>query len=139
METQHGSRGLLPVSVDARSFGLKQSHTITCAILALKVGFCVQCWPITFHLSSATMSLAGLMSGSECTLEVNPLSQVLKHTDGDRSLQQVRTILSCTSHILTHSQDRIAGPSSSRVSELPFVILSSLFDPLLAPSFTIRV
>jgi hypothetical protein len=39
------------------------------------------------------MSLAGLMSGAECAVEVNPLSQVLKHTvDGDRSLQQVRTI-----------------------------------------------
>jgi hypothetical protein len=36
-----------------------------------------------------TMSLAGLMSGAECAVEVNPLSQVLKHTDGDRSLQQV--------------------------------------------------
>lgn len=35
------------------------------------------------------MSLAGLMSGAECAVEVNPLSQVLKHTDGDRSLQQV--------------------------------------------------
>ena len=35
------------------------------------------------------MSLAGLMSGAECAVQVNPLSQVLKHTDGDRSLQQV--------------------------------------------------
>ncbi|KAH9040745.1 peroxisome targeting signal receptor [Lactarius pseudohatsudake] len=49
------------------------------------------------------MSLAGLMSGSECAIEVNPLSQVLKHTDGDRSLQQ----------------DRISGPSSSRLHHLP--------------------
>ncbi|KAI0266835.1 peroxisome targeting signal receptor [Gloeopeniophorella convolvens] len=49
------------------------------------------------------MSLAGLMSGAECAVEVNPLSQVLKHTDGDRSLQQ----------------DRIAGPSSSRLHHLP--------------------
>ena len=42
------------------------------------------------HIRTAgTMSLAGLMSGAECAVEVNPLSQVLKHTDGDRSLQQV--------------------------------------------------
>ena len=47
------------------------------------------------------MSLANLMSGSECAVEVNPLSQVLKHTDGDRSLQQVRTTPS--PYILTHS------------------------------------
>ena len=35
------------------------------------------------------MSLAGLVSGAECAVQVNPLSQVLKHTDGDRSLLQV--------------------------------------------------
>ena len=35
------------------------------------------------------MSFQGLMSGAECAVEVNPLSQVLKHTEGDRSLQQV--------------------------------------------------
>ncbi|KAH9978583.1 hypothetical protein BGW80DRAFT_1279764 [Lactifluus volemus] len=49
------------------------------------------------------MSLAGLMSGSECAVEVNPLSQVLKHSDADRSLQQ----------------DRTPGPSSSRLHHLP--------------------
>ncbi|KAI0320927.1 hypothetical protein OF83DRAFT_1168929 [Amylostereum chailletii] len=49
------------------------------------------------------MSLQGLMSGAECAIDANPLSQVLKHTDGDRSLQQ----------------DRIAGPSSSRLHHLP--------------------
>lgn len=50
------------------------------------------------------MSLAGLMSGAECAVEVNPLSQVLKHTvDGDRSLQQVRTVFSCSPDILTQS------------------------------------
>ena len=49
------------------------------------------------------MSLAGLMSGAECAVEVNPLSQVLKHTDGDRSLQQVRTMLSCPPFILIYS------------------------------------
>lgn len=86
------------------------------------------------------MSLAGLMSGAECAVEVNPLSQVLKHTvDGDRSLQQVRMVFSCSPDILTHSQDRISGPSSSRVSELPFVILFTLRDPHLAPSSTIHV
>ncbi|KAH7924256.1 TPR-like protein [Leucogyrophana mollusca] len=49
------------------------------------------------------MSLSGLISGSECAVPFNPLSQVLKHTEGDRSLQQ----------------DRIAGPSSSRLQHLP--------------------
>ncbi|KAG9316610.1 TPR-like protein [Chiua virens] len=44
------------------------------------------------------MSLQGLISGSECAVPSNPLSQVLKHTEGDRSLQQ----------------DRVGGPSSSR-------------------------
>ncbi|KAI0732088.1 peroxisome targeting signal receptor [Fomitopsis betulina] len=49
------------------------------------------------------MSLQGLISGSECAVPFNPLSQVLKHTDGDRSVQQ----------------DRVAGPSSSRLQHLP--------------------
>ncbi|KIP05602.1 hypothetical protein PHLGIDRAFT_108068 [Phlebiopsis gigantea 11061_1 CR5-6] len=49
------------------------------------------------------MSLQGLVSGSECAVPFNPLSQVLKHTEGDRSVQQ----------------DRIAGPSSSRLHHLP--------------------
>ncbi|KAI0072438.1 peroxisome targeting signal receptor [Panus rudis PR-1116 ss-1] len=49
------------------------------------------------------MSLQGLVSGSECAVPFNPLSQVLKHTEGDRSLQQ----------------DRVAGPSSSRLQHLP--------------------
>lgn len=49
------------------------------------------------------MSLQGLISGSECAVPLNPLSQVLKHTEGDRSLQQ----------------DRVAGPSSSRLQHLP--------------------
>ena len=71
------------------------------------------------------MSLAGLMSGAECAVQVNPLSQVLKHTDGDRSLQQVR-LLSPHGLIrlltpLQFYQDRIAGPSSSRV-RVPYSI-----------------
>ncbi|KAJ7924984.1 hypothetical protein B0H13DRAFT_1171317 [Mycena leptocephala] len=49
------------------------------------------------------MSFEGLMSGAECAVPFNPLSQVLKHTEGDRSLQQ----------------DRIAGPSSARLHQLP--------------------
>ncbi|OCH91459.1 peroxisome targeting signal receptor [Obba rivulosa] len=49
------------------------------------------------------MSLQGLVSGAECAVPFNPLSQVLKHTEGDRSLQQ----------------DRVAGPSSSRLHHLP--------------------
>ncbi|KAF7361743.1 Peroxisomal targeting signal receptor [Mycena venus] len=49
------------------------------------------------------MSFEGLMSGAECAVPFNPLSQVLKHTEGDRSLQQ----------------DRIAGPSSTRLHQLP--------------------
>ncbi|KAG1731508.1 uncharacterized protein EDB91DRAFT_1058629 [Suillus paluster] len=49
------------------------------------------------------MSLQGLISGSECAVPLNPLSQVLKHTEGDRSLQQ----------------DRVAGSSSSRLQHLP--------------------
>ncbi|KAJ7045695.1 hypothetical protein C8F04DRAFT_1065827 [Mycena alexandri] len=49
------------------------------------------------------MSFEGLISGAECAVPFNPLSQVLKHTEGDRSLQQ----------------DRVAGPSSSRLHQLP--------------------
>ncbi|KAJ3514122.1 hypothetical protein NLJ89_g2562 [Agrocybe chaxingu] len=49
------------------------------------------------------MSFQGLISGSECAAPANPLSQVLKHTEGDRSLQQ----------------DRISGPSTSRLHYLP--------------------
>jgi len=48
------------------------------------------------HVPSPTplplqMSLQGLISGSECAVPSNPLAQVLKHTEGDRSLQQVCT------------------------------------------------
>ncbi|KAK7035448.1 Peroxisomal membrane signal receptor PTS1 [Paramarasmius palmivorus] len=49
------------------------------------------------------MSFQSLISGSECAAPANPLNQVLKHTEGDRSLQQ----------------DRIAGPSTSRLQHLP--------------------
>ncbi|KAL1695566.1 hypothetical protein GGG16DRAFT_121754 [Schizophyllum commune] len=49
------------------------------------------------------MSFSNLISGAECALPANPLSQVLKHTESDRSLQQ----------------DRIAGPSGSRLQHLP--------------------
>ncbi|EMD37559.1 hypothetical protein CERSUDRAFT_50067 [Gelatoporia subvermispora B] len=43
------------------------------------------------------MSLQGLISGAECAVPFNPLSQVLKHTEGDRSLQQLH-------HLPTTSQ-----------------------------------
>ncbi|KAG6335580.1 hypothetical protein ID866_3520 [Astraeus odoratus] len=36
------------------------------------------------------MSLQSLVSGAECSVTSNPLSQVLKHTEGDRSLQQLQ-------------------------------------------------
>ncbi|TRM69484.1 hypothetical protein BD626DRAFT_474238 [Schizophyllum amplum] len=49
------------------------------------------------------MSFSNLISGAECALPANPLSQVLKHTENDRSLQQ----------------DRVAGPSGSRLQHLP--------------------
>ncbi|KAJ4476947.1 hypothetical protein C8J55DRAFT_516205 [Lentinula edodes] len=49
------------------------------------------------------MSFQSLISGSECAAPANPLSQVLKHTEADRSIQQ----------------DRFAGPSSSRLHQLP--------------------
>jgi len=47
------------------------------------------------------MSFAGLMLGAECTVEVNPLSQVLKHMDGHCSLQQV--------HLSNFSSDTISN------------------------------
>lgn len=49
------------------------------------------------------MSLQSLVSGSECAVASNPLSQVLKHTEGDRALQQ----------------DRVVGSSSSRLQHFP--------------------
>ncbi|TDL26225.1 peroxisome targeting signal receptor [Rickenella mellea] len=49
------------------------------------------------------MSLQNLISGAECALPANPLAQVLKHTEGDRTLQR----------------DRLAGPSTSRLHQLP--------------------
>ncbi|KAJ3724837.1 hypothetical protein C8R42DRAFT_662730 [Lentinula raphanica] len=49
------------------------------------------------------MSFQSLISGSECAAPANPLSQVLKHTESDRSIQQ----------------DRFSGPSSSRLHRLP--------------------
>ncbi|KAL0578294.1 Peroxisomal membrane signal receptor PTS1 [Marasmius crinis-equi] len=36
------------------------------------------------------MSFQNLISGAECSTAANPLSQVLKHTEGDRSLQQLQ-------------------------------------------------
>lgn len=49
------------------------------------------------------MSLQGLMSGADCAVEVNPLHQVLKHTEGDRGVQQVNpTPVYLTNVLLTH-------------------------------------
>ncbi|KAF8635230.1 hypothetical protein AX17_004005 [Amanita inopinata Kibby_2008] len=55
------------------------------------------------------MSFQSLVSGSECGVASNPLGQVLKHTEGDRSLQQ----------------DRIAGPSSSNLRQLPGTVTTA--------------
>lgn len=41
----------------------------------------------------AAMSFQNLISGAECAAPANPLSQVLKHTEGDRSLQQVKAVV----------------------------------------------
>ncbi|KAJ7581007.1 hypothetical protein C8J56DRAFT_793879 [Mycena floridula] len=68
------------------------------------------------------MSFQSLVSGSECAVPSNPLSQVLKHTEGDRSLQQ----------------DRIAGPSGSRLHHLPgssSAPLASEHDLIMARQF----
>ncbi|EKM54250.1 uncharacterized protein PHACADRAFT_97499 [Phanerochaete carnosa HHB-10118-sp] len=51
------------------------------------------------------MSLQGLVSGSECAVPFNPLSQVLKHTEGDRSVQQLHH-LPTTTGPATAEQDR---------------------------------
>ncbi len=50
------------------------------------------------YTTAAKMSLQGLISGAECAVPFNPLSQVLKHTDGDRSLQQVCGPRLCQDH-----------------------------------------
>ncbi|TFY73691.1 hypothetical protein EWM64_g10321 [Hericium alpestre] len=62
------------------------------------------------------MSLQGLMSGADCAVAANPLSQVLKHADTDRSVQQ----------------DRMAGPSSSRLRHLPSSNISTPAEQDLA-------
>ncbi|KAF8274493.1 peroxisome targeting signal receptor [Lactarius quietus] len=71
------------------------------------------------------MSLAGLMSGAECAVEVNPLSQVLKHTDGDRSLQQLH---------------HLPSASNNAVAEHDMVMARQFFDAQQAtgpgPSFS---
>jgi hypothetical protein len=54
-------------------------------VLAISLFIKAGPWPARV----SRMSLAGLVSGAECAVQVNPLSQVLKHTDGDRSLLQV--------------------------------------------------
>jgi peroxin-5 len=36
------------------------------------------------------MAFQSMMTGAECAVAVNPLHQVLKHSDRDQSLQKVR-------------------------------------------------
>ncbi|TCD61695.1 Peroxisomal membrane signal receptor PTS1 [Steccherinum ochraceum] len=72
-----------------------------------------------FFASQTSMSLQGLMSGAECAVPFNPLSQVLKHTEGDRSIQQ----------------DRIAGPSTSRHLPSSSIAPGSDRDLALAKQF----
>lgn len=55
------------------------------------------------------MSFQGLISGSECAVPANPLSQVLKHTESDRSLQHVSQFSSIPRF---HSTLLAAGPGS---------------------------
>ncbi|XP_006460776.1 hypothetical protein AGABI2DRAFT_142912 [Agaricus bisporus var. bisporus H97] len=51
------------------------------------------------------MSFQSLISGSECAVPANPLSQVLKHTEGDRSLQQLHQLPSTASPSVANEQD----------------------------------
>jgi hypothetical protein len=44
---------------------------------------------LDFDTADSAMSLQSLISGSECAIPANPLSQVVKHTEKDRSLQHV--------------------------------------------------
>jgi hypothetical protein len=60
--------------------------------------------------SGLRMSLAGLVSGAECAVQVNPLSQVLKHADGDRSLQQVCLLASTMPRATHHRSFRTPLP-----------------------------
>ncbi|EDR11864.1 uncharacterized protein LACBIDRAFT_313746 [Laccaria bicolor S238N-H82] len=73
------------------------------------------------------MSFQGLISGSECAVPSNPLSQVLKHTEGDRSLQQL------------HQLPGTLNPTSN---EHDVALARQFFDTNqqgheMAPSFTI--
>lgn len=43
-------------------------------------------WRVTLK---PVMSFSSLISGADCGTSSNPLSQVLKHTDADNSLQRV--------------------------------------------------
>ncbi|KAF9452729.1 TPR-like protein [Macrolepiota fuliginosa MF-IS2] len=51
------------------------------------------------------MSFQSLVSGSECAAPANPLSQVLKHTEGDRSLQQLHQLPSTAGPSVANEQD----------------------------------
>ncbi|KII92734.1 hypothetical protein PLICRDRAFT_103768 [Plicaturopsis crispa FD-325 SS-3] len=78
------------------------------------------------------MSLSGLISGSECAVPANPLSQVLKHTEGDRSVQQLHHLpgtsaaaasehdLAMARHFFeTNRQGPSAGPMFGAPPHLP--------------------
>ncbi|KAI0029662.1 peroxisome targeting signal receptor [Vararia minispora EC-137] len=68
------------------------------------------------------MSLQGLISGAECAVEVNPLSQVLKHADGDRSLQQLHHLPSTSAHVPVQQDMAIARQffeQGSRLGSIP--------------------
>ena len=54
---------------------------------------------LLYPTTHSAMSLQGLMSSADCAVEVNPLHQVLKHTEGDRGVQQVNPRLSSISQM----------------------------------------
>ena len=96
------------------------------------------------------MSLQGLISGSECAVPFNPLSQVLKHTEGDRSVQQVRCFSVAARARLrtTTGQSRwaviVAGKYAKPPNILPHLIRITSYNisraprPLRVPSATSR-
>ncbi|KAH7888702.1 hypothetical protein F5I97DRAFT_737851 [Phlebopus sp. FC_14] len=86
------------------------------------------------------MSLQGLISGSECAVQSNPLSQVLKHTEGDRSLQQDRVAGSSSSSRLQH----LPGRPPTQATEQDLAMARHFFAgqqgsaaPSSAPSFNV--
>ena len=103
------------------ALGSLQQPSCTCTVTCLADS---ALHPINF---TVTMSLQGLISGSECAVPFNPLSQVLKHTEGDRSVQQV--CLPCTD-LVTSRLRQSAGQSRRAIlvesMNCPFVALPFL-------------